>query len=175
MQTPVKPRHPRAAWLSPTLPQPRQTIVWHHLAGSSQGLLLAQAAQRYPGLILAVTPDMNSLYRLENELKFYCPADIPLLTLPDWETLPYDQYSPYQDIISQRLATLYQLPLVKRGILVVPVSTLLQQLPPKDYLIGNSLVLAVGDLLDLDEMRLNLESSAYQRVQQVAAPSTGWA
>lgn len=148
------------------LPKAGQTIVWHTLTGSSAGLLIAQAAQQYPGLVLVVTPDMNSLYQIENALKFYAPA-IPLLTFPDWETLPYDIHSPHQDIISQRLATLYQLPLTRRGLLVVPVSTLMQYLPPRDYLVGGGLVLTVGDELHLDTLCQHLESSAYQRVPQV--------
>jgi transcription-repair coupling factor (superfamily II helicase) len=93
--------------------------------------------------------------------------DLPVFTFPDWETLPYDNFSPHQDIISQRLATLYQLPMLQRGIVIVPVSTLMHRLPPRNYLEGNSLLLDKGQQLDMDQLRKRLESAGYQCVAQV--------
>ncbi|WP_410964949.1 hypothetical protein, partial [Salmonella sp. SAL4435] len=90
------------------------------------------------------------------ELRFFAP-DLPVLHFPDWETLPYDVFSPHQDIISQRIAALYQLPQLKHGVLVVPISTALHRLAPTRFLLGSSLVLDVGQKLDVERMRLRLE------------------
>ncbi|MGH8087201.1 MAG: transcription-repair coupling factor, partial [Stenotrophomonas sp.] len=97
-------------------------------------------------------------------------ADLPVVAFPDWETLPYDAFSPHPDIISQRLAALHRLPTLKRGIVVVPVQTLLQQLAPLKYLIGGRFDLKVGQRLDLDAEKRRLEAAAYRNVPQVMDP-----
>jgi len=94
---------------------------------------------------------------------------VPVLGFPDWETLPYDVFSPLPELISERLLTLHRLPGLQRGVLVVPVATLLQRLAPRHYVDGHSLVLAVGERLDLDATRLRLERAGYQCVSQVIA------
>ena len=91
----------------------------------------------------------------------------PLLHLPDWETLPYDALSPHQDIVSERLATLYALPGVRRGILVATAATLLGRIAPRGFVEGNSLLLSVGDRLDLDATRRRFEVGGYRCVSQV--------
>ncbi len=86
---------------------------------------------------------------------------------PDWETLPYDIFSPHQDIVSQRIAALYQLPELSHGVLVVPITTALHRLAPKRFLLGSSLVLDVGQKLDVEQMRLRLEAAGYRCVDTV--------
>ena len=86
---------------------------------------------------------------------------------PDWETLPYDVFSPHQDIVSQRLATLYRLPQRRRGVLVVPVATLMQRLAPRGYLDRYALLLKVGERLDSEDFRRRLEAAGYVCVSQV--------
>ena len=140
---------------------------WGRLYGSATGLALAEAARAHGGPLLVVTADMAQAYRLESELSFYGSADLPVLIFPDWETLPYDHFSPHQDIISQRLATLYRLPSLKRGILIVPVATLMQRVAPRSFLEAHSLLVDVGDRLDLEPMRERLERAGYQCVSQV--------
>ncbi|MEN8170944.1 MAG: transcription-repair coupling factor [Pseudomonadota bacterium] len=139
------------------------------LYGSSFGLLISATARKHAGMVLVVTPDTPTATRLEEELRFYNGGDdtIPVLSFPDWETLPYDTFSPYQDIISERLATLHRLPQLQRGILVLPVSTLMHRLAPPGYIEGGSLMLDVGDTLQLEEMRQRLQSNGYQCVSQV--------
>ncbi|ADJ28395.1 transcription-repair coupling factor [Nitrosococcus watsonii] len=144
----------------------------HHfgqLYGSSFGLVLAASAYHHPGPILIITPDTITANRLEDELRFYRSnqEDSPILHFPDWETLPYDTFSPHQDILSERLATLYQLPRLERGILIVPVSTLMQRLAPQEYLETHSLLLAIGDRLHLENWRKQLEKGGYRCVSQV--------
>jgi transcription-repair coupling factor (superfamily II helicase) len=133
-------------------------------------LAIASAACEAQRPIVAVVADMPSATALRAELAFFLRGDdLPVLTFPDWETLPYDVFSPLPELVSERLLTLHRLPMLTRGILVVPVSTLLQRLPPRDYVDGHSLVLAVGDRLDLDRTRQRLERSGYQCVSQVIA------
>ncbi|HQC72030.1 MAG TPA: hypothetical protein PLE42_04845, partial [Candidatus Competibacteraceae bacterium] len=86
------------------------------LHGAAPALLIA-AATRFRGLVLAITPDSQSALRLESELRVFGGAALDILTFPDWETLPYDGFSPHQDILSQRLAALYRLPQRRHGIL----------------------------------------------------------
>ena len=112
---------------------------------------------------------MQTAVRLEYELQFFNNhiPDQSTLIFPDWETLPYDNFSPHQDIVSQRLLTLYQLPNLKHGILIVPVSTLMLRIAPKGYLEANSFILAVKETIDLVDFRRRLEMSGYRNVAQV--------
>jgi len=159
--------------LSPLQPpssnQPGEKSRWGKLYGSSFGLVISEAARSAAGIVLVLTPDTASATRLEYELRFYNKGndDLPVLGFPDWETLPYDTFSPYQDIISERLATLQRLPDLQRGILILPVSTLMHRITPRGYIDGNSLMLDVGDTLQLESMRLRLEASGYRCVSQV--------
>src|SRR6185312_9117692 len=106
---------------------------------------------------------------LEAELKIFA-GGLPVLHFPDWETLPYDVFSPHPEIVSQRIATLYQLPSVKRGVLVVPVATLMQRIAPRAHITGSGLVLAKRQKLDLVSEQRRLEASGYRNVPQVAEP-----
>lgn len=138
------------------------------LYGSAAGLLLARAAQQHDGPLLVITDDMGSAQRLESEIRFYLGRDkLPILHFPDWETLPYDTFSPHQDIISERLQTLQQLPDFQRGILLVPVATIMQRIAPPSFLAGHRLQLKIGDTFDIDSWRLKLEKSGYRNVSQV--------
>ncbi|MFA7558085.1 MAG: CarD family transcriptional regulator, partial [Hydrogenophaga sp.] len=160
-------------YTSPLTPRfatrPGERLSWGRLYGSGVGLSLTAAADACNGLLLVVTADTASAARLEDELRFFVGQrdDLPVLHFPDWETLPYDVFSPHQDIISERVATLYRLPSLTRGILVLPVATLMQRLAPREYIEGSSLVLDLGQRFDMDLMRSRLERSGYQYVSQV--------
>ncbi|MHB1273095.1 MAG: transcription-repair coupling factor family protein, partial [Rhodanobacter sp.] len=154
----------------PPLPTtPRQRRYWTPPHGSARALLIAEAARTHTGLLVAVTRDTQRAQALETELKIYA-GSLPVLHFPDWETLPYDVFSPLSEIVSQRIATLYQLPGVKRGVLVVPVATLMQRIAPRSHITGSSLMLAKGQKLDLAHEKRRLESSGYRNVPQVAEP-----
>jgi len=89
--------------LQPVLPSDsRQSLRWGGLRGAGGALLIAATAARYRGLVLAVTPDSQTGLRLETELRIFGGSDLDILAFPDWETLPYDMFSPHQDIVSQR-------------------------------------------------------------------------
>ncbi|MCP8898805.1 transcription-repair coupling factor [Gilvimarinus xylanilyticus] len=147
--------------------RPGERRQWGQLSGSAAALTLANAARAHRGLSLVVVSDTAGAQRLEAELAFFAPEGLEILHLADWETLPYDTISPHQDIISERLRTLYQLPSVTQGILVVPVTSLLQRLMPKTYLLGGSLMLKVGESLNPDTLRHNLTQAGYRAVDTV--------
>ncbi len=155
----------------PPLPQQtEQRLQWGRLYGCSSSLAIAAAVANFPGLILIVTEDMPNATRLESELGFFLhEAQIPVIGFPDWETLPYDVFSPLPELISQRLLTLYQLPRLERGILIVPVATLMQRLPPRQFLEGHALVVEIGQRMNLESTRQQLERNGYQCVSQVLA------
>lgn len=153
--------------LSPSLPiKSGDRRFWGALNNSNQALAIASAAQKHPGLTLVITKDTLTAQRLEEEIAFFA-EDMPVLHLPDWEILPYDTFSPHQDIISQRLYTFSQLPLIKRGLLIVPISTLLHKTAPKDFLQANSLVINMGQTLNVETLRTQLESAGYSCVDNV--------
>ena len=155
--------------LTPPLPQsPGERLLWGRLYGAGTALAIANAAARQPGLLLVLADDVQSAANLSAELAFFLAgSDLPILGFPDWETLPYDVFSPLPELVSERLLTLHRLPGLERGILVVPVATLMQRLPPRDYVDGHSLVLQLGDRLDLDRTRQRLERAGYGCVSQV--------
>jgi len=141
---------------------------WGQLYGSSYGLVLSATAAQHEGPILVITADMAAAQRLEYSLRFYiAQQDISILQFPDWETLPYDRFSPHQDIISERLTTLSTLPNITQGILITPIQTLMHRIAPKSYLDGFCLSLAIKQKFDIDEMRLRLENSGYLCVSSV--------
>ncbi|MFT6190592.1 MAG: transcription-repair coupling factor (superfamily II helicase), partial [Oleispira sp.] len=139
---------------------------WGALNNSNQALAIASAAQKHLGLTLVITKDTLSAQRLEEEIGFFA-EELPVLHLPDWEILPYDTFSPHQDIISQRLFTFSQLPLIEHGLLIVPISTLLHKTAPKEFLQANSLVIDMGQTLDIESLRRQLESAGYSCVDNV--------
>ena len=155
--------------LTPSLPaNNKEAMHAGQLYGSAQGLLLARAAQAHDGPLVVVTDDMATAHRLELEAKFFLAKDSrPILHFPDWETLPYDTFSPHQDIVSERLETLHQLPSFKQGILLVPIATLMQRIAPREFLDANTLMLQIGDQFDIENWRLRLEKAGYRNVSQV--------
>jgi transcription-repair coupling factor (superfamily II helicase) len=145
----------------------RRPVAWPDLSLSALALAIDQGTRRHQGLTLVVCAGMQDAAQLEDEIGFFAADDYPLLSFPDWETLPYDVFSPHQDIVSRRLSTLYRLPQTPAGVLVVPITTLMQRLPPPSYLDGNALLLEVGERLDLEAFRQRLEVSGYRVVGQV--------
>jgi len=145
-----------------------QTNHLSNLNGASAALAICQIAAQNQHLNLVITPDNHSALQLSSEIAFFAPS-LKILTLPDWETLPYDYFSPHQDITSERLKALYQLPNQKNGVLIVPITTAMQRLAPQEFIAGASLILEIGQSLDLAKMRLNLEAAGYRSVATVYA------
>jgi transcription-repair coupling factor (superfamily II helicase) len=150
------------------IPQAKhQTIVWSGLLGCGDSLALASAIQNENRLFVVITPDNQTALRLEHELAFFLQGHCPILHFPDWETLPYDVFSPLPEIISERLKTLALLPQVKRGVLVVSVTTLMHRLAPREHVLANSFAVKVQEDFNLELNRIKLESVGYQCVSQV--------
>ena len=159
---------------APPLPRAGQSRAWWRApaSGSALAFHVARAARAHDGPLLAIAKDNHGAHQLEADLRTLLGDDaaLPVLPFPDWETLPYDQFSPHADIVSQRLAALHRLPAIKRGIVVVPVQTLMQRLAPVRYVIGNTFDVRVGQQLDLDAEKRRLESAGYRHVPQVFDP-----
>ena len=157
--------------LHPPVPTPAQPrLRWHQLYGSATALALAEAAAATPRLHVVVADAARDLDRLTAELRFFAGDSLPLLTLPDWEVLPYDLFSPHPDIISERLQTLFELPQTSRGCLIVAADTVLQRLPPRHYIEGRAFELSRGQRLALEPFRERLVAAGYASVSQVTAP-----
>lgn len=146
---------------------PSQPLIWTGLNGCGDSLALATAIKRENRLFLIVTSDNQTALRLEHELAFFLQNQLPILHFPDWETLPYDVFSPLPDIVSERLKTLALLPQVLHGALVVSVATLMHRLAPREHVLANSFSIKLGDLFNLELNRIKLESVGYQCVSQV--------
>ncbi|HEY8012155.1 MAG TPA: transcription-repair coupling factor [Rudaea sp.] len=162
--------------LNPPLPHDiKQRRYWNAPHGSALALAIAAAARAHTGLIVAVTRDTHAAHTLETDLRAFtarhaAASAIDVLHFPDWETLPYDLFPPHPEIVSQRIATLYRLPTTRRGVLVVPASTLMQRLAPRSFIGGSSLVLALKQTLDLGTEQRRLEAAGYRNVPQVLEP-----
>ena len=135
--------------------------------GAARGLTISHAAEQHPSLTLVITKDSNEAERLQNELRFFHKHPDQILNFPDRETLPYDVFSPHQDIISERIATLTRLLSLKKGVLIVPVSTLMHRLPPPNFLAGNCLLLKKDQHLNLTLFRQQLTDAGYHAVETV--------
>ncbi len=172
---------------TPPLPKAGHLRAWWRAPASLSALAfhIARAAATHPGPLLAIVRDNQSAQQLEADLHTLLgsgatagdpeppgsdAASLPVLHFPDWETLPYDHFSPHPEIISQRLATLNRLPRLQRGIVVVPVQTLLQRLAPLRHVVGGSFDVTVGQRLDLDGEQRRLQSAGYHNVPQVLDP-----
>lgn len=117
--------------------------------------------------LVVITPNTSTALTLERELSVFIDKSIEILSLPDWETLPYDNFSPHQDIVSERLHAFYHLPKMSDGILIVPITTLMHRTPPTHYVAGNSLILETGQSLDTASFVRNLTLNGYHSVDTV--------
>ncbi|EED33074.1 transcription-repair coupling factor [gamma proteobacterium NOR5-3] len=134
--------------------------------GSTASLCIAELATT-ERLLVVFTEDTAQTQVLARELPFFLPPECEILLLPDWETLPYDNFSPHQDIVSERLRTLHRLPQTRRGVLLLPVAALMQRLPPRHYIEANSLLLEEGQSLDIEGLRSALSKNGYRAVDTV--------
>ncbi|WP_333003459.1 transcription-repair coupling factor [Vibrio coralliilyticus] len=139
-----------------------------NLQGASLALAIAELANQHSSHTLLAVADPQTALKLLQEIEQFTQQEVSLF--PDWETLPYDNFSPHQEIISDRIARLYQLPTQNSGITIVPINTLLQRQSPRDFLMQHTLMVKVGDLYSLEKLRIQLEKSGYRHVDQVFGP-----
>lgn len=143
------------------------SISWGGLYGSSTALALLSAARAHDGIVLVVTRSSRQAQLLEQDIHLFSDGDLPVFHFPDHETLPYDPFSPHPDIIAERLATLAALARLSRGLLIVPVATLMQRLPPKTHALGQNIQLRTGQTLVIDDFRRQLLQAGYSHADPV--------
>ncbi len=158
--------------LAPRVPTPGHTTRVAPLPGSSDALALAQLARECVAgkrVLAAIAADAQGAQRIAEELPWFAPG-VRVALLPDWETLPYDPFSPHHDLISERLATLYRVSRGECDVLVVAATTALHRLAPPSYLAAFTFFLKQGTILDVDALRAQLALAGYQHVTQVVSP-----
>ena len=141
--------------------------TWSGLHGSSLALAILAAAGRYEGISFIVMRSSHQAQVLARDLELLSTGDLPVHLFPDHETLPYDPFSPHPDIIAERLKTLSMLASLQQGVVLAPVSSLIQRLPPADYILQRSFDLSAGQPLVIDEFRKRLNHSGYEVSEQV--------
>ena len=141
---------------------------WGELRAAGRALAVAEAALDYSGLTMLVTETARQAAEQTRALQFFtAEQQLPIYSFPDWETLPYDIFSPHQDIISQRLQTLANLPSARQGIIVVPLSTLMHRIAPTDFVASHSFSYTIGEELDRTQLQDQLGRAGYRRVDTV--------
>lgn len=155
---------------NPTIPvNAYESCYWKGNQGCASNLAICNAAALANGPLLLLCESNEKVEQSIRELKYFCDAyqELRIFSLPDWETLPYDGFSPHQDIISDRLNALFHLPQLDRGILVLSITSLMHRLPPHRYIIANSLDLKIGQKLEIRQFRKHLGLAGYQAVDAV--------
>ncbi|MBN8442957.1 MAG: transcription-repair coupling factor [Dechloromonas sp.] len=150
------------------LPKPGGRFDLPPLAGSADALAIAQLASR-GRMLLVITANPLDAQRLQDEIAWAAPG-LRLHLLPDWETLPYDSFSPHQDLISERLSTLYAISRGEADIVLAPASTALYRMAPPAYLAAYTFFLQQGKRLDVDQFRAQMAVAGYTHVTQVVSP-----
>ncbi|MGB5081468.1 MAG: transcription-repair coupling factor [Burkholderiales bacterium] len=149
-------------------PEAEKNAGGARLHGSSDTLALARLAQESrPAVVFCARA--TEAQRLKDEIAWFAPQ-LAVLLLPDWETLPYDHFSPHHDLVSERLATLYRIMREDFDVAIVPAATALTRLGPPSFLAGHSFFLKSGEALDLAALRSQLTLAGYSHVTQVVAP-----
>lgn len=153
--------------LNPVLPLTKKNCRWGSLFGAGLAMAISQASQQHKGPLIVALSNSRQLQVLENEINFFLGEKSQAMLFPDWETLTYDLFSPHQEITSARLRMLASLPKMKSGIVLTTSETLLQRLPPVDYVLGHSFELKTGELVDIQSLRTQLSHVGYLLVNQV--------
>jgi len=154
----------------PALPKAGARIDLPSLAGSADALALAEIAVGNPGKLLAVvTANAADAQRLLDEIPWFAP-NLRVRLLPDWETLPYDTFSPHQDLVSERLATLWAATQGELDILLVPATTAVYRLAPPAFLAAYTFAFKKGETLDAEKFRSQVTLAGYAHVTQVVSP-----
>ncbi|MFA7269263.1 MAG: transcription-repair coupling factor [Sterolibacterium sp.] len=157
--------------IASVLPKPGTRLDLPALAGSADALAIVQLARNAAAgrLLTVITASPLAAQRLQEEILWFAPA-LRVHLLPDWETLPYDCFSPHQDLISERLATLYTVSRNECEVLLTAATTALTRLAPPSFLAAHTFFLKKGERLELGKLRAQLTLGGYQHVTQVVAP-----
>ena len=155
--------------ITSTLPWPnaigKRTAVGP-LVGAAESDAISELAKTTP-LILVITATTAAAHNLASELPFFLNDDREILLVPDWETLPYDNFSPHEDIVSDRLKALSRLPTLESGVVIVSVTTLMHRLAPRHFIDAGVLSLKTGETLNAEQFVRNLTRNGYRSVDTV--------
>ncbi len=151
--------------LKDLLSQPGSNLQLAGLQGCATTLAISTMAQHAQHPILVIGDSVQQTQQYQRELNFF--SQTPTLLFADAETLPYDHFSPNEATLSQRLATLYRLPQLQQGVILIAISTLMQYLLPKAYLTAHTLMLEKNLSLPLEKLRTQLQQGGYHHVAQV--------
>ena len=154
--------------LDQAVPLPGHIKRYAGLHGSGDALALSQLDVKTKPLVI-ITETAQDAQRLLEEIPYFAPK-LKVNLLPDWETLPYDSFSPHQDLVSERLATLYHITHNDCDVAIIPVTTALYRLPPTSYLAAYTFFLKQAEKLDRDTLRGQLTLAGYAHVTQVVSP-----
>ncbi|HFA6051901.1 transcription-repair coupling factor [Neisseria gonorrhoeae] len=149
------------------IPKPREKSRWFNLSQGSLPLALARYLP-HKRLKAVLTQDAEQALRLQTAWRFFRPHDTAVF-LPNWETLPYERFSPHQDLVSERLSALWQIKSGAADVLFVPVATAMQKLPPVPFLAGRTFWLKTGQTLDIGRLKTDLVDAGYNHVSHVVA------
>ncbi|WP_445819197.1 transcription-repair coupling factor [Alcaligenes sp. SDU_A2] len=149
--------------------RPGQRYVQTMPPGSGDACLIADLARQHGAPLVVLCADPLAAQRLAEEILLFAPK-LRVRQLPDWETLPYDSFSPHQDLISERLRTLHALMMQDVDVLTVPVTTALYRLAPPAFLAAYTFSFRQGDALDEASLRAQLTLANYTHMTQVTAP-----
>ncbi|HFB3125325.1 TPA: transcription-repair coupling factor [Neisseria gonorrhoeae] len=149
------------------IPKPREKSRWFNLSQGSLPLALARYLP-HKRLKAVLTQDAEQALRLQTAWRFFRPHDTAVF-LPDWETLPYERFSPHQDLVSEQLSALWQIKSGAADVLFVPVATAMQKLPPVPFLAGRTFWLKTGQTLDIGRLKTDLVDAGYNHVSHVVA------
>ncbi|WP_103195296.1 transcription-repair coupling factor [Neisseria gonorrhoeae] len=149
------------------IPKPREKSRWFNLSQGSLPLALARYLP-HKRLKAVLTQDAEQALRLQTAWRFFRPHDTAGF-LPGWETLPYERFSPHQDLVSERLSALWQIKSGAADVLFVPVATAMQKLPPVPFLAGRTFWLKTGQTLDIGRLKTDLVDAGYNHVSHVVA------
>ena len=149
------------------IPKPREKSRWLNLSQGSLPLALARYLP-HKQLKVVLTQDAEQALRLQTAWLFFRPHDTAVF-LPDWETLPYERFSPHQDLVSERLSALWQIKSGAADVLFVPVATAMQKLPPVPFLAGRTFWLKARQTLDIGRLKTDLVDAGYNHVSHVVA------
>ncbi|GAB1394932.1 transcription-repair coupling factor [Rhodocyclaceae bacterium] len=152
----------------PGQPKAGQRASLAPLAGSADALVITQLATA-GRLLVTITATPLEAQRLAEEIGWFAP-NLRVNLLPDWETLPYDHFSPHQDLVSERLATLFAVTQGQCDVLIVAAPTAATRLAPPAFLAAHTFFMKKGDKLNLDKLRAQMTLAGYQHVTQVVAP-----
>lgn len=154
--------------LHPPIPKENDTqLTWENLSGSAISLSIANLSLAQKPLIV-ITEDVHTAEMCFAELTFFLnKTSLPIYLFPDRETLPYDHFSPHEDLTSERLHILSVLPNLSRGIIIAPITTLMHRLPPLSFVYAHRFSWKTGDKINLTFIQSQLTMASYRHVEQV--------